>query len=151
MRQQHKPSRLTPSLDKALTEFILDGRARQFTKPTLDHYKGRIGAFVRWAADQDKAALTLDDVSPSLLRAYLVHLKDRGLAACRRKNRRDHRGLQKHFTGGFSKALHNCKVQFTIIRIKSKGRPRVTIAWASSRFAVDGGFCCEMKATIAVW
>ena len=68
-----------PTLQFAVREFLLDGRARQFTAPTIDHYRGRLGAFVRWAAEHD--AVTVADVTPSLLRAFLVHLQERGLAS----------------------------------------------------------------------
>lgn len=68
-----------PTLNFALREFLLEGQARQFTAPTIEHYRGRLGAFVRWAEQQD--AFTLRDVTPSLLRAYLVYLQARGLAS----------------------------------------------------------------------
>lgn len=78
-----KPSRpaKTPTLEKAVSEFLLDGKARQFTAPTLEHYRGRLGAFVRWAAAQDDTPLTVADLTPALLRAYLVHLQERNLAS----------------------------------------------------------------------
>jgi site-specific recombinase XerD len=80
---ERRPSRpaKTPSLDKALHEFLLDGRARQFTAPTLDHYRSRLGSFVQWAAAQDDAPATVADVTPRLLRSYLVSLQERNLAS----------------------------------------------------------------------
>lgn len=74
MNQAHKPT-----LDYALREFLLEGKARQFTPATLAHYRGRLGEFVRFAADLD--AIAVGDVTPSLLRAYLVYLQGRGLAS----------------------------------------------------------------------
>lgn len=74
MSDSHKPT-----LISALREFLLEGRARQFTAPTLAHYRGRVGAFVRWAGEHNAVALA--DVTPSLLRAYLVHLQERKLAS----------------------------------------------------------------------
>jgi site-specific recombinase XerD len=71
---QHKTT-----LQFAVREYLLEGRARQFTASTIDHYRSCLSAFTRWAADQD--AVTLDAVTPSLLRAYLVHLQERGLAS----------------------------------------------------------------------
>lgn len=68
-----------PSLDYALREFLLEGKARQFTPATLAHYRGRLGEFLRFAADQD--VTTVGDVTPTLLRAYLVRLQERGLAS----------------------------------------------------------------------
>jgi integrase/recombinase XerD len=83
MTLEHKPNRpkRSPSIDHALREFLLDGKARQFTAPTIDHYRGRIGAFARWAAEQDPAPAGVAAVTPSHLRAYLVHLQERGLAS----------------------------------------------------------------------
>lgn len=74
MTEVHKPS-----LDFALREFLLEGKARQFTPATLAHYRGRLGEFVRFASDH--GAVSVGDVTPSLLRAYLVYLQGRGLAS----------------------------------------------------------------------
>ena len=63
----------------AVREYLLEGRARQFTAPTIDHYRRCLAAFTRWAGEHD--AMRLADVTPSLLRAYLVHLQERGLAS----------------------------------------------------------------------
>lgn len=68
-----------PSLNSALREFLLEGQARQFTRATLDHYRGRLGGFVRWA--EAEGCPHIGAVTPSLLRAYLVHLQSRGLAS----------------------------------------------------------------------
>lgn len=79
MDGQHKTT-----LHAAVREYLLEGRARQFTAPTIDHYRRCLRAFMRWAAELDAVtldALTLDAVTPSLLRAYLVHLQERGLAS----------------------------------------------------------------------
>ena len=82
MVQKHRPTRpKAPSLANALQEFLLDARARQFTGRTLEHYRGRLGAFVRWAADQDPTPATVADVTPALVRLYLVHLQARRLAS----------------------------------------------------------------------
>jgi site-specific recombinase XerD len=67
------------TLHAAVREYLLEGRARQFTAPTIDHYRRCLSAFTRWAAEHD--AVPLGDVTPSLLRAYLVHLQERGLAS----------------------------------------------------------------------
>lgn len=74
MKGQHKTT-----LQFAVREYLLEGRARQFTAPTIDHYRRCLKAFTRWAAEHD--ALTLEDVTSSLLRAYLVYLQERGLAS----------------------------------------------------------------------
>lgn len=80
---QPKPTRpaKAPSLESALQDFLLDGKARQFTTPTLAHYRGRLGSFVRWAAEQDDPPATVAGITPALLRAYLVYLQDRNLAS----------------------------------------------------------------------
>ena len=74
MNKHHKTT-----LSAAVREFLLEGRARQFTASTIDHYRRCLSAFTHWAGDQD--AVTVDAVTPSLLRVYLVYLQERGLAS----------------------------------------------------------------------
>ena len=69
------------SIDFAIGEFLLDGRARQFTIRTIDHYRARLGTFARWAAQQEPSTVNVNDVTPTCLRSYLVYRQERGLAS----------------------------------------------------------------------
>jgi integrase/recombinase XerD len=54
---------------------VLDRRARGHSKDTIRFYRDKLGHFARWAGDRP-----LDELNPTLLKTYLVHLADRRLA-----------------------------------------------------------------------
>lgn len=64
----------TPSIEDVIKLFLLDGRARQFTPATLAHYRTRLTDFARFAATEN--VTHVGDITPTLLRAYLVYLRD---------------------------------------------------------------------------
>lgn len=68
----------TPSLEQAFDMFMLDAESRRLTPSTKRFYEQRLGRFFRWSQSQDVFDLNL--VSPHLIRSYLVHLQERGLA-----------------------------------------------------------------------
>lgn len=57
--------------------FLVDRKARGFSPGTIRYYEDKLGQFVRWA--KAEGAQTVDQVTPALVRTYLVHLQDRGL------------------------------------------------------------------------
>lgn len=61
----------------ALELFLLDCQARRLTASTLSFYRLKVGAFLRWLADNGVAEL--DAITSHSIKAYLVHLQDRGL------------------------------------------------------------------------
>ena len=68
-------------IQQAIAEFLLDGRARQFTKTTLDHYSYRLEKFSSWLSARPDPITELDAITPNAIRLYLIHLQDRGLAS----------------------------------------------------------------------
>lgn len=67
-----------PSLDLAFDMFMLDAESRRLTSSTKTFYEQKLGLFFRWC--QTKNITYLDGITPHLIRAYLVHLQQRGLA-----------------------------------------------------------------------
>lgn len=57
--------------------FLVDRRARGFTPGTIRYYEDKLGRFIRWAGAQ--GVQSVDQLTPSLIRSYLVHLQARGL------------------------------------------------------------------------
>jgi site-specific recombinase XerD len=68
----------TPLLT-ALELFQLENRARRYSPATIDFYQKRLQPFILWC--DERGAAQLQDVSPKLLRTYIVALQERGLAA----------------------------------------------------------------------
>jgi site-specific recombinase XerD len=66
-------------LSTALELFQLENRARRYSPITIDFYQKRLLPFTAWCRGQ--GASRLQDVTPALLRAYLVASQERGLAA----------------------------------------------------------------------
>lgn len=64
-------------LEVALDGFLLDHEASRCTKSTLSHYRFAVGGFVRWLLE--RGLESPQTVSPTHIRAYLVHLQQRGL------------------------------------------------------------------------
>src|SRR5690606_36014485 len=60
-------------LDFALTAFLTDGQARNLRPRTIDYYRRQLGWFLAYVADN--GGTTPEDISPHLIRAYLVHLQ----------------------------------------------------------------------------
>lgn len=69
-----EPSTIAAALDL----FELENRARRYTPATLDFYAWRLRPFAAWCTT--RGVTRLADVTPALLRAYLVHLQERNLA-----------------------------------------------------------------------
>jgi integrase/recombinase XerC len=70
------------TIRSALELYILDGKARQCTAPTLDHYRSRIGDFDRWLSTHlGELGGSLDAVTHTHIRTYLAHLVDKGLSS----------------------------------------------------------------------
>lgn len=66
----------------ALEVYIIDGKARQCTAPTLDHYRSRIGDFDRWLSTHyGEISGNLDAVTHTHIRTYLAHLVDKKLSS----------------------------------------------------------------------
>lgn len=70
--------RESSTIEAAYETFLLDMRAQRFTQSTIDFYRYRLTAFIAWG--NAHRANTLADITPTLLRSYLVHLQDRELA-----------------------------------------------------------------------
>lgn len=66
-------------LTTALELFQLENRARRYSPSTIDFYQRRLLPFIAWCEGRD--AVRLQDVTPALLRTYLVALQARDLAA----------------------------------------------------------------------
>ena len=67
------------NLTDALDLFILDCQSRRFTEHTLRFYRGRLGLFLDWC--NDNGVTTLDDLTPHIIRRYLVSLQERDLSS----------------------------------------------------------------------
>ncbi|NLS78689.1 MAG: tyrosine-type recombinase/integrase [Chloroflexi bacterium] len=64
-------------LDAACDAFLLDREAARCTPKTLIHYQYTVGNFVRWLTEQGIPDVA--QITPHLIRAYLVGLQHRGL------------------------------------------------------------------------
>jgi len=64
-------------LDVAFRAFLLSRRAARCTPKTLEHYQYTVGGFVQWLGELDVA--TVQEITASHIRTYLVSLQDRGL------------------------------------------------------------------------
>lgn len=73
-----RPQQSTPSFEQAFQMFMLDAESRRLTNSTKRFYRQRLGRFFSWCLTQNVSQV--DEVSPHLIRAYLVTLQDRGLA-----------------------------------------------------------------------
>jgi len=69
----------TSQLERAVEAFLLDREAQNLTPATLIWYQRYVGALVTWLTA--KNVTTLTGITPDLLRAYVVELQGRGLAA----------------------------------------------------------------------
>jgi site-specific recombinase XerD len=63
----------------ALELFQLENRTRRYSPTTIDFYRKRLQPFTAWCLE--RGATRLQDMTPRLLRVYLVALQERGLAA----------------------------------------------------------------------
>ncbi|NLS76957.1 MAG: site-specific integrase [Chloroflexi bacterium] len=64
-------------LDAVCDAFLLDREASRCTPKTLEHYQYTVGTFVGWLTQQGIPDVA--QITPHLLRAYLVGLQRRGL------------------------------------------------------------------------
>jgi site-specific recombinase XerD len=71
--------RWSPTKTEAYESFMLDAKARRCTIRTLEHYKHRLGAFIRFLDDQK--INNLSEISSSHIRSHLIALQDRGLTS----------------------------------------------------------------------
>lgn len=76
-------------LTTALELFQLENRARRYSPTTIEFYDKRLQPFIAWC--EKRGATRVQEVTPGLLRAYLVASQERGLAA--------------HTVHGFARAL----------------------------------------------
>jgi site-specific recombinase XerD len=56
--------------------FLLDRKAQNLTKKTLDFYRMNLQTFINWCDTQ--AVKTIDQITPELLRAFFVAMTDKG-------------------------------------------------------------------------
>lgn len=68
------------TLNDALSMFLLECEARQFTSHTMRFYHGRLSLFVRWC-DQQEPPPRLHEVTPVHIRMFLVDAQRRGLSS----------------------------------------------------------------------
>ncbi len=73
------PQQQSPKITDAYKVYRLDAQARRVTKSTLGTYKDRIEPFIKLCETQDKPYLA--DITPTILRAYLISLQDRNLSS----------------------------------------------------------------------
>ena len=66
-------------LTDAYELFILDCEARGFTPDTVRFYRGRLGLFLKWCADQ--SITTLEAFTHTAIRQYLADLQSRNLSS----------------------------------------------------------------------
>lgn len=59
--------------------FILDCQAQRFTDATLRYYRGRLVMFLAWCDDNDLSYV--DEITPKIVRQYLVSVDARGVSA----------------------------------------------------------------------
>jgi site-specific recombinase XerD len=64
-------------ISDAVAHFKLDRRAQGFSAGTLRFYSDKLSQFQRWAAG--RGVRSVDQLTPALVRAYLVHLQERKL------------------------------------------------------------------------
>jgi len=67
------PQKRQHTIAAAYELFQLDNRSRRLTAATATTYSDRLEPFFRWAATHGVTLLT--DVTPSVLRTYLVHYR----------------------------------------------------------------------------
>lgn len=72
------PQTETPKLAAAFESFILDGKARRFTQQTIQFYTSQLNKFIEYCTEHN--VQRLDQVTPYVIRAYIVSLQDRGLS-----------------------------------------------------------------------
>lgn len=57
---------------------MLDAQSRRLTDSTMQFYRVQLRPFAEWR--NDYSALKITDVTPTIMRGYLVSLQDRGLS-----------------------------------------------------------------------
>ncbi len=73
------PQHWLPTLTEAYNSFILDGESSRWTAHTLDHYRYRLGAFLRFL--ESHTVDHIADITPTHIRQHLLELKQRGLSS----------------------------------------------------------------------
>lgn len=73
------PKAQSIKISDAYTAYRLDAQARGVTPQTLRTYTNRIEPFIRWCEAQ--GVTTLQAITPTLARSYLVHLQERNLSS----------------------------------------------------------------------
>lgn len=71
--------RWSPSKTEAYESFMLDAKARRCTNRTLEHYKHRLGAFLRFLDEQQVD--NLSQITSNHIKLHLIALQDRGLSS----------------------------------------------------------------------
>lgn len=73
------PERWLPTITEAYESFILDGESSRWTVRTLEHYRHRLGAFLRFLEIHHITHVT--DITPTHIRQHLLELKHRNLSS----------------------------------------------------------------------
>ncbi|MEZ4870430.1 MAG: tyrosine-type recombinase/integrase [Caldilineaceae bacterium] len=71
--------RWSPTIDDAISSFIIDRKAKRCTPRTLEHYQTRLGGFATWTAAQDIHHLSA--ITSSHIRLYYIHLQEKNLSS----------------------------------------------------------------------
>lgn len=73
-----KQREISLPLDAGLTIFLDDRAARRCSPHTISFYRGDLQRFFTWCQTHD--CLTLGDVQPAIIHAYLIHLQQQNLS-----------------------------------------------------------------------
>jgi site-specific recombinase XerD len=76
--QDQLPLHVLPrsTLDSELLEFLVDRQARNYTSKTIQWYEQALGILGAYLKEQGIQSLV--DVTPAILRRYLLYLRERG-------------------------------------------------------------------------
>lgn len=74
------------SLKHAFNDFLMDRKVSGVRPATLDYYKREIRAFFKWTTQANLNEVT--EITPDLLRAYFISLRDK----------RSQNGIHKNFS-----------------------------------------------------
>jgi site-specific recombinase XerD len=92
MPAEHQPNY---TLDEAYNLFMLDAKARRFSKRTLEWYAYHLQGFCRWILARPQPITDLHEVTSAHIRGYLIHLQERKLSSATQHNAA--RGLRAFF------------------------------------------------------
>jgi site-specific recombinase XerD len=96
-------SQPSPTLDEAVSLFLLDCKARRFTMRTIEWYQNYLGMFLKWILSRHESGLYLHEITATHIRTYLVHLHERELSSHTQHNA--FRCLRRFFNFAVSEEL----------------------------------------------